>query len=222
LVPIKKNLSLTLFREKHTNHLQIYYGASLLECIPDDPGHIGYRSAGGRLYNAGLDRQILSQTFKVDRRTLQSWGCALLLDDKKEAVKILSGQRNLKLTPEIIQFAKIRFLKIYPDNRYGYSKQIREEIEEVFEIKLSGEVLRKKFNKWKDEIVKTSTDKPDGGAHRLDMRTRCCIVTLSIHLLGNLYTWHMPIIIMISGNVTVALFRHSETALVLTAQRVLP
>lgn len=158
---LKKKGSLTLFRETGTNRILVFYGASLLERVPDDPDHISYRTAGGRLYNAGINRSVLSKAFDVDRRTLQSWGNALLLDDKKEAVRILTGQTKCKLTAEILQFTKVRFYTIYPNNHYSYSKQIREEIEEVFGITLSSEILRKRFNHWKDDIEQTSTTKSD-------------------------------------------------------------
>ncbi|MCK5020747.1 MAG: hypothetical protein KAS32_27245 [Candidatus Peribacteraceae bacterium] len=55
----------------------------------------------------------------------------------------------------------MRFFKIYPNNHYSYSKEIREEIEKVFEITLSGEVLRPHFNKWKCKIGKIPLENQD-------------------------------------------------------------
>ena len=69
-----KNGTLKLFREKESRKIQIFYGVLLLEIVPNDSGHISYRTAAGRLYNAGLKRETLSKVFGVDRRTLQSWG----------------------------------------------------------------------------------------------------------------------------------------------------
>jgi len=158
----EKKGTLTLFREKESRKIQIFYGALLLEIVPTDSDHISYRTAAGRLYNAGLKREILAKVFNVNRRTLQSWGKALLLDDKEEAVRILSGQKSRKLTPEIIQFAKVRFFNIYPNkNCYSYSQEIRKEIKEVFGLTLSSESLRKYFKNWKDEIYLIATDKLD-------------------------------------------------------------
>lgn len=148
----KKNPVLSLLREKNTSRYQVYYGCHILEVIQDDPDHIGYRSAIGRLYNARLKRKILSQVFGHDRRTMQLWGKALINKDSDEALRILSGQRNRKITKEIQSFARSRFFLIYKENRYNYSQQIRKEIEDIFGKSLSAELLRPYFNQWKKEL----------------------------------------------------------------------
>jgi hypothetical protein len=93
--------------------------------------------------------------------------CFLMI--KKEAVKILSGEKTHKLTPEIIQFAKVRFFNIYPyKNKYSYSKEIRNEINDVFELTLTSESLREYFTKWKGEILlipPSKSDKPNNKRH---------------------------------------------------------
>jgi len=143
----KRNPCLSLLREESTNKIRIYYGTFLLETVFSDPSHISYRTAAGRLYNAGLNRRILSALFGFDRRTLRRWGNALKTSDPKEALRILSGKGNRKMSLEIIQFSRSRFFSIYPQNHYSYSKQIRHEIFETFDISISSETLRPFFNK---------------------------------------------------------------------------
>ena len=143
----KRNPLLSLCRVYNTNKLQIYYGAQLLETVVDDKTHISFRAAVGRLYNAGLKRSKLVETFGVDRKTMQRWGEALLMDSAEESVKALRARGgHRKVTLEIRRFTEVRFEAIYPVNRYSYSKIIREEIEEVFGKRISSETLRPIFN----------------------------------------------------------------------------
>jgi hypothetical protein len=147
-----KNPLLSVLRERESNKLHIYYGVSHLETVQNDPSHITFRTCAGRLYNAGLSRKSLSHLFGVDRRTLRRWGNALKHPDPAEALRILCGRGRYKMTPEVIQFARSRFFSIYPENHYSYSKQIRNEIEECFETRVSSETFRPFFGTWKKEI----------------------------------------------------------------------
>ncbi|MCP4553735.1 MAG: hypothetical protein GY834_17220 [Bacteroidetes bacterium] len=138
-----RNPVLSLCREKNTDKLYVYYGAQLLEVVPDNPDHISYKAIVGRLFNAGLNRDILRQTFNVSFKTMQNWGKALLIDDPEKAVQILNGRDNyLKLTPDIQSFIKRIFNSIYEQNRYSYSQTIRDEIKDKFDKTLSAETIR--------------------------------------------------------------------------------
>lgn len=146
---------ITLLRQKDTNVIHVYFGVCHLETIPDDSSHITFRAAVGRLYNARINRRVLSEIFGFDRRTIQRWGAALNHPDPEQTIKILSGQGNRKLTPEIIEFAHTRFVTIYAENRYSYSKQIRKEIEDVYHISVSAESLRPYITEWKIKTTYT-------------------------------------------------------------------
>ncbi|MBS3742640.1 MAG: hypothetical protein KGY74_11015 [Candidatus Cloacimonetes bacterium] len=148
----KKSPHISLCQVKNSDTLQVYYGVELLETIPSNPDHINYRAAIGRLYNAGLSRKKLSEVFKVDRKTMQKWGRALLTDDLAEAVRILSGRGNYKVTPEIQRFAEVRYSLIYPRNHYSYNKEIREEILATYGVKISSERLRQILNSYKARL----------------------------------------------------------------------
>lgn len=155
----KRNPNITLYQEKSKGHLQIYYGAQLLETIPSNRDHINYRAAVGRLYNAGLNRKKLCEVFKVDRKTMQKWGKALHLDDVEEAVKILSGRRNQKITIEIRSFAEVRYSLIYPRNKYSYSREILNDIYEVYGVHISAESLRQIISTYKKRLASESDER---------------------------------------------------------------
>lgn len=56
----------------------------------------------GRLYNAGLNRRVLAETFQVDPKTMRKWGRALRCGDAQQLVQELGGVRaRRKVTTEI-------------------------------------------------------------------------------------------------------------------------
>jgi hypothetical protein len=103
-----------------------------------------------RLFNAGINRRVLKETFKVDVKTMRRWGAALRSDDPERLIRALAGRGGCrKLTVEIRSFVRMRFPSVYQQNRKAYSRQIRAEIQEVFGESISGETLRPLFNELK-------------------------------------------------------------------------
>src|ERR1019366_1747998 len=120
-----------------------YYGAELLEVVPEDRQHPAVKRLVARLYNAGVNGLALQRSFHVDRKTMQRWGRALQSGDAEQLVRALAGRGgHRKLTPEIRSFVCVRFPGIYEESRAGYSQRLRAEIERVFGVRLSGECLR--------------------------------------------------------------------------------
>jgi hypothetical protein len=155
----KRNPYLHVCRRKDSSQLDIFYGAQHLETVVDNKDHISFRAAVGRLYNAGLNRRILSKVFGVDRKTLQRWGQALLMPDAEASVHALrSRSEPRKLTVEIRKFAEVRFEHIYSHNRYSYNSQIRKEIFETFSVQLSPESLRAIFSACKQRLSREKSD----------------------------------------------------------------
>ena len=64
----------TIFCDEEEDQLHVYYGADLLEIVPDDREHIEYKLLVARLYNANLNATILQEVFQVDRKTMKRWG----------------------------------------------------------------------------------------------------------------------------------------------------
>ena len=143
----------TIFCDEEEDQLHVYYGADLLEIVPDDREHIEYKLLVARLYNANLNATILQEVFQVDRKTMKRWGAALRSGDSEQLRKVLFGrQARRKLTPEIESYIRMRFPAIYEETKYEYSKRMREEIEQVFGCTLSGETLRPLLRELKESI----------------------------------------------------------------------
>jgi hypothetical protein len=133
--------------------LHVYYGAELLEVVPEDQQHPAYKLLIGRLFNAGVKQVALQRSFGVDRKTMRRWGRALQSDDPERLVRVLAGRGGQrKLTPEIRAFVILRFPKLYSQSRTGYSQQLRTEIATVFGVRLSGECLRPLLKTLKAEL----------------------------------------------------------------------
>jgi len=149
-----RNPVLSLCREKDTDKQYVYFGGKLLEVVPDNPDHISFKALVGRLFNAGLKRRILSQTFNVSYKTMQKWGKALLIDDPEKAIQILNGRDNYRqLTPDIASFIERIFKSIYEHNRYSYSQAIRNEIKDKFDKTLSSETIRPLLKECKIQFI---------------------------------------------------------------------
>jgi hypothetical protein len=149
----KRNPVFTIYRKKETNSLHVYFGGELLETIPDDHEDPQYKIMLARLYNAGVNATKLQSTFGTDCKTMRRWGDALKCGDNETLIRVLLGrQAKRKLTPEIQGFANTRFPRIYENNRSTYSKEMRSEIYEAFNVELCSETLRPLLKKLKDEI----------------------------------------------------------------------
>lgn len=133
--------------------IYLYYGMELLEVVPDERDHPALKLMIAKLYNAKVKQTTLTEVFGYDRKTMQNWGEALLSGDPERLVRVLEGRAaGRKLTTEVKAFVRFRFEAIYPDNKATYSKQIRREIEEVFDISISSEALRPIFNELKSAM----------------------------------------------------------------------
>jgi hypothetical protein len=140
----KRNPIFSVCRQEGTAPcLHVYYGAELLEVVPEDRQHPAYKLLVARLYNARVKGLALQRNFKVDRKTMQRWGRALQSGRGEQLIQALAGRGGRrKLTSEIQAFVRVRFPEIYGQSRVGYSRRLRREIERVFAVKLSGECLR--------------------------------------------------------------------------------
>ncbi len=146
----KRNPCFTVFRGE-AGALLLFYGGELLETLPDDRDHAQYKLMVATLYNAGVNGRHLREVFKVDSKTMRSWGRTLEGGDVDELARVLAGRKaTRKLTPEIQAYARMRFSHIHPENRRSYSQVIRGEIVEVFGVDLSAESLRPIFKKLRE------------------------------------------------------------------------
>src|SRR5947207_2883109 len=73
--------------------LHVYYGLELLEVVPADRNAPSFKMLLGRLYNAGVNRRILQETFGIDLKTIQGWAAALRSSDAEELVRVMEGRQ---------------------------------------------------------------------------------------------------------------------------------
>jgi len=139
----KRNPSLSLYRDEAQQTIHVYYGFELLEKVPEDRKHPQYKLMVANLYNAGLRVASLEEVFGFDRKTMRQWGQALQSGDGERLKQALEGREGRrKLTPAIAGFIEFRFEEVYAQHRGRYNLQLRDEVQRVFKVKLSGETLR--------------------------------------------------------------------------------
>lgn len=150
----KRNPCFTVCRNSEAGKLFLFYGAELLETLQDDRNHVQYKILVARLYNAQINSRVLKETFGVDSKTMRRWGRALEGGDAEELIRVFAGrQAGRKFSLEIQAFARMRFPHVYRENRRSYSKAIREEIAEVFNVTLSAETLRPFLGRLKKQLL---------------------------------------------------------------------
>ena len=153
----KRNALFTVYEWEEDDgeeQLHVYYGLELLEVVPADRNAASFKMLVGRLYNAGLSRRILQETFRVDLKTIQRWAAALRSRDGEELVRVLAGRRaGRKLTPQIEAYVRARWADLSRSETYGIGKRLREEIESVFAVKLCQETLRPLIGQLKRQPV---------------------------------------------------------------------
>lgn len=154
----KKNPHFTLIRNTKDKTILVYFGAALLEVIEDRRDNPNLKHLLGRLFNSGIKKQSLVDNFGYSYNAIKRWAEAIKTGDPETIVRALEGQGAAKkLNTEIRSFVIHRFKSIYAENKYSYSKEIREEILEVFNIEISAETLRPLFNELKKKYFKKKT-----------------------------------------------------------------
>ena len=179
----KKNPLFSVYRDPDKSELHVYYGFELLEVVPDDKQSPRFRLMVAQLFNAGVKGVTLSDVFSVDRKVMRGWGRALNRGDPQTLVNALKGRGPRKLTPEVKAYVKMRFPIVYAEDKRTYSARLRQEIVDIFQLKISGETLRPYFTELKelngiptrasrkkeppsDQMPGQTTDKP--AIHALD------------------------------------------------------
>ena len=92
LVTDKRNPVFTIYRNKETNILHVFYGSELLETVPDNSEDPQYKIILARLYNAGVNATTLQSVFGTNRKTMSRWGDALKCGDNETLIRVLLGR----------------------------------------------------------------------------------------------------------------------------------
>lgn len=141
----------TVYKDTKNNKLRVYFGNGLFELVENDKNNPELKLLLARLYNSGIKVKTLIEHFGFSYPTYKHWGDALKSGDEERLYFALSGQGggNKKLSPEIISFITHDFGHVFRRNKYSYSKEIRQDLKEVFNIEISSECIRPLLGKLK-------------------------------------------------------------------------
>lgn len=142
----------TVYKDTNKQQIHVYFGSGLYEVVDDKKNNPELKLLLARLYNAGVKIKTLIEHFGYSYSTYKRLGEALKCGDEKRLYYALSGQGggNKKLNPEIIAFITHSFEYVYARNKYSYSKEIRQDIKDVFGVELSAESIRPLLKKLKE------------------------------------------------------------------------
>ena len=139
----KRNPCFTLYATEDQQSIRVFYGLELMEVVPDDPDQMAFKMLAGRLYNAGVLVAKLEEVFKADRKTIRSWGDAIVSRDPERLARVLLGRGvNQKRTTAIDHYVARRWDELLAEGCPNHRATLMREIESIFEVKLSGETLR--------------------------------------------------------------------------------
>jgi len=150
----KSNPSFSVHRHSVSGDYHVYYGVELFEVVPCDHENPQFKLMIAHMHNIGVSLRKLHEVFGIDPRTMLKWSRALKSGSAEKLTQALAGRDiGRKLTRPIQEYVRIRFPRVYEDDKRGYSGKLRKEIEQVFNVKLSGETLRLLFNKLRAQEV---------------------------------------------------------------------
>lgn len=141
----------TIYKDTKSNKIHVYFGISLYEVVENDRNNPELKLLLARLYNSGVKVKTLIEHFGYSYPTYKHWGDALKSGDEERIYWAFSGQGggNKKLKPDIVAFIAHDFGHVYRRNRYSYSKEIRQDVKEVYNVDLSPECIRPLLGKLK-------------------------------------------------------------------------
>ncbi len=154
-----KSNNFTLYKDTKSNTIHVYFGIGLYEVLENNKNNPELKLLLARLYNSGVKVKTLIEHFGFSYPTYKHWGDALKSGDKKRLYCALSGRGggNKKLKPEIVAFITHDFEHVYKRNKYSYSKEIRQDVKDVFNITLSPECIRPLLGRLKKAFHKNQT-----------------------------------------------------------------
>ena len=139
----KRNPSFSLYLTADEQAIHVFYGLELLEVVPADREHTAYKMLVARLYNAGLRVRSLAEVFDLDPKTMRAWGRALRSRDPALLQRMVLGpEAGRKRTAAIDGYVRQRWPQLLGEGCRNYREKLQQEIERIFDTRLSGETLR--------------------------------------------------------------------------------
>lgn len=143
LNPKKPLITLQTSDDKKT--LQVYVGFLHYESVPNDPTSFQYRQLVARFAITGFPIALLSREFGFSRPTILHFKAIVANStDEAEMFARLRGynRQKTKRLPEVEAYLQARFATVYTANRGSYNRQLRQEVQELYQVELSPEALR--------------------------------------------------------------------------------
>ncbi len=148
---------ISVLKNPDKKSLDIYHGFVFWDSCPDDKEHPKFKFLVGSLYTAKVKLKFITKEFGISGNTVRKWAKAINSRDPEEITKAFKGRgANSKMTDEIRAFIEYSFTTVYKRNKYSYSKEIIDDVKDVFKVSFSSETLRPIFNELK---VKFNTEK---------------------------------------------------------------
>lgn len=149
----------TVYKNPKDNKIYVYFGIGLFEVVENNKHNPELKLLLARLYNSGVKVKTLIEHFGFSYPTYKHWGDALKSGDEERIYYALSGQGggSKKLKPDIVAFIIHDFSHVYPRNQYSYSKEIREDIKDIYNLELSAECVRPLLGKLKKAYSKNQS-----------------------------------------------------------------
>ena len=139
----KRNPSFSLYLSADEQEIHVFYGLELLEVVPADREQVAYKLLVARLYNAGLRVRTLAEVFQLDPKTMRVWGRALRSRDPALLQRVLLGpEAGRKRTAVIVGYVRQRWPQLLDEGCRNFREKLQQEIQRIFDTRLSGETLR--------------------------------------------------------------------------------
>ena len=141
----------TVYKDRGDNKIHIYFGTGLYEVVENNKKNPELKLLLGRLYNSGVRVKTLIEHFGFSYPTYKHWGDAIKSGSEERIYWAISGrgQGGKKLKPEVVAFIVHTFGRVYPRNKYSYSKEIRQDVKDVLDVSISAESIRPLLGKLK-------------------------------------------------------------------------
>lgn len=159
----KKNPIITIQTTIDENYLIVFIGFLFYTMIPNNPASIQYRLLVGQLALAGFSITRLAEIFCFTRPTIMRYRDIIrdTLDESEMFAKLKGyNSEKTKLLPDVEAYIRSRFETVYRSNRASYNQQLRKEIFEKYQIKLSAEALRRVIAPLRQQIDNQEQIKP--------------------------------------------------------------
>lgn len=146
-----------LFDPKLPDDLLVHFGMKFLEKVPRNSFQEKLLIA--RLFNAGFNQTILSETFGYDRKTMRRWGNLLKSGEPENIKRIGEGQgASKKITNDRLQYIFYLFDNHSEEHGCHINNFIVDKYSELYRETVSYETIRLKLSERKKKLAEKEAE----------------------------------------------------------------